>query len=230
MSTAVILQSNYIPWRGYFDLIAKADHFVFYDEVQFTKNDWRNRNVIVGKPGPHWLTIPVATSKKFGQSVFETKVTDARWARKHWNAIQTDYGKAPHFQDVADFIRSLYDTASAMDTISEINRFFIVSMAQFLDFKTRFHLSSDIAGTAGKTERLVDICSFLQVDEYLSGRAAQSYLDCEVFSEAGISVRWMNYPDYRGYVQNDGEYRSGVSILDSLFFLPAQNLFDLQNP
>lgn len=59
LSIIAILQSNYNPWKGYFDLIALADIFVIYDEVQYTKNDWRNRNHIITLQVVQWITIPV---------------------------------------------------------------------------------------------------------------------------------------------------------------------------
>ena len=113
-----ILQSNYIPWKGYFDLIAKADVFVVYDEVQYTKNDWRNRNIILTQNGPNWITIPVRVNN-LDQKIFETKIASTNWNRKHYNSIIFNYSKAPFFKDFKDFLEELYNVNS--EFLSEIN-------------------------------------------------------------------------------------------------------------
>src|SRR5208337_2736663 len=105
-----ILQSNYIPWKGYFDLINSVDEFILYDTAQFTKSDWRNRNRIKTRKGPIWLTIPVVHS--FGQSIQDTVVSDQRWATKHWATLSQSYTRAPYFADQREWLEELFRAAS----------------------------------------------------------------------------------------------------------------------
>lgn len=226
MSTVVILQSNYIPWRGYFDLIRKADHFVFYDTVQYTKNDWRNRNRIVGVDGPLWLTIPVSTSGNFGQTIAETRVLDGRWAKKHLSSVQACLGRAPQFRDhLLPVLQGLYHAAAEETELSKINRIFIEGMMGLLGVNTTLHSSADIEQQGDRTGRLVSICKSLGATTYLSGPAAKSYMDVEQFAAADIAIEWMEYPPYPAYRQMNGGYEAGVSILDVMASLPATQVF-----
>lgn len=224
MRTAVILQSNYIPWRGYFDLMARADVFVLYDEVQYTKNDWRNRNQIITKNGPHWLTIPVKKSGKFGQSIAQTEVIDGKWAAKHWMTITQNYTKAPFFAEVSDWLHPCYTAAADQTHISKVNQIFLRAIAGYLGFETQIVDSADIPGTADRVGRLVQICTQLEADRYLSGPAAKSYLDESAFADQGIGVDWMEYPPYRASPSN--AEHAPASILDALFWLPKGEVFE----
>src|SRR5438046_4323553 len=96
---AAIVQSNYIPWKGYFDLIRRVDEFILYDDVQYTRRDWRNRNLIKTPQGLRWLTIPVEVKGKYYQSIRDTKIADPVWAASHWQTIVHNYGRAPHVRD-----------------------------------------------------------------------------------------------------------------------------------
>lgn len=225
MTTVVILQSNYIPWRGYFDLIRRADHFVLYDTVQFTKNDWRNRNRIVGPTGAQWVTIPVATSGQFGQTIDQTTVTDPRWTRRHANSLQSALGRAPRFGTLGPVLVDLYAHAAGLRHISAINRFFIESVMAILGLATRLHDARDFVAQGDRTARLVSICRDLGATRYLSGPAAREYLDTSTFTTAGIAVDWMTYPAYPAYRQMDGAYQPGVSILDTLATLAPAEVF-----
>ena len=95
-TTVAMVQSNYVPWKGYFDQINMADLFVFYDDVQFTKEDWRNRNRIKTKDGLKWLTVPCGSG--IDRRICDVRIENSRWQRKHWEAIRHAYGRAAHFQ------------------------------------------------------------------------------------------------------------------------------------
>src|SRR5687768_17987150 len=92
-----IVQSNYIPWKGYFDLINSVDEFILFDSAQYTRRDWRNRNLVKTSAGPTWLTIPVATKGKFDQRICDTVVSERNWPQQHWKTIAHWYAKATHF-------------------------------------------------------------------------------------------------------------------------------------
>ena len=226
MTTVVILQSNYIPWRGYFDLIRRADHFVLYDTAQFTKNDWRNRNTVVAPNGPIWLTIPVATAGHLGQTIEEALISDSRWAGRHLKSLQAALGRAPCFRaQIKPRLDDWFGSVATMAKISAVNRFLIEHVLQVLDIKTALHDATDLPQDGDKSGRLVSICRALGATRYLSGCAAKSYLDQAQFAAAGIAVDWMDYPAYPVYQQMDGKYQAGVSILDCLAHLSPDKVF-----
>lgn len=210
-----ITQSNYIPWKGYFDAINQADVFVIYDEMQYTKNDWRNRNQIKTPNGIQWLTIPVKQGM-LDQKISETEVANQVWRKKHWKTILQNYRKAPHFEEFAPDFEELYLNDSETN-LSQINEKFIHAINQQLGITTEFRSSSDFDLSEERTQRLVNICSELKADTYLSGPAAKDYLNEAPFNDAGIGVEWLDYSGYPEYPQQFGGFEHGVTILDLLF-------------
>ena len=226
MTTVAILQSNYIPWRGYFDIIRRAGDFVLYDTAQYTKNDWRNRNRIITPDGPVWLTIPVRHSARFGQTIAQTRISDPRWTKRHLGSLQAALGRAPLFRGtLAPALADCYAEAGALDSLSQVNRLLIERVMGMLGLATRLHDAADLPQEGDRTGRLVSICKALGARRYLTGPAARSYLDEEQFESAGISVDWMVYPAYPAYAQADKGYDPSVSILDVLAHLPANEVF-----
>lgn len=207
-----ILQSNYIPWKGYFDMINRADEFILLDDVQYTKNDWRNRNQIKTAQGPIWLTIPVR-HVGLSQKIRETQIALSQWPKKHWQAIQTNYAKAPCFKEHKDWLQSLYLNCN-FNYLSEINYYFIRAIVQFLNIHTRIRSSRSFDMPIEKNERLIYLTQQVQGQEYLSGPSAQSYLDVDLFARYGIKVTWMNYQNYPEYRQLFPPFSHQVSILD----------------
>ncbi len=211
-----ILQSNYIPWKGYFDLMNLVDEFIIYDQVQFTKNDWRNRNRIMTPSGPAWLTIPVSHS--FGQSIEETRISDGRWADKHWKTFQTYYAKAPFFPSLAPLLMETFAACREEVLLSAINLRFIRLVAELLGIGARIVSSREYELAGDRCERLTSLCRQAGATEYLSGPAARDYLDEELFAESGIAVRWMDYSGYPEYPQlHAPPFVHEVSVLDLLF-------------
>jgi hypothetical protein len=210
-----ILQSNYIPWRGYFDIMRKSDVFVIYDEVQYTKNDWRNRNVIQTKVGSQWLTIPVK-QKSLSQTIKDTKIASNNWTQKHWNAIQLTYAKANHFSEYETWLSELYSEVKHYESLSEVNVFFLTKILKKLDIHTEIINSEDLHLKGDKNEKLIDSVIKLKGNCYLSGPAAKSYLDIDLFQRNGISVEWMDYSNYAPYQQWGGSFNGAVSILDTI--------------
>lgn len=214
-----ILQSNYIPWKGYFDIIASVDEFIFYDEMQYTKNDWRNRNKIKTPNGLHWLSIPVATKGHLSQDVriMDAKIVDKKWANFHWNTIKQFYKKAPYFKDYADIFEKIYKECEQEEFLCKINYKFIYVINEILGIKTKISFSQDYGLIEGKTERLVDLVQKAGGTEYLSGSAAKDYIVSELFEEANIKLSWMDYSNYPEYPQLYPPFEHGVSILDLIF-------------
>jgi len=212
-----ILQSNYIPWKGYFDIINFVDEFILLDEVQYTKRDWRNRNQIKTKDGLQWLSIPINSSGNYTQAICDMQTASNQWREKHWNSIQHTYGKAKYFQEVATWLKPVY-LETATTHLSSINFEFIKKICEFLGINTPITWSSDYNVKAeDKTKRLVDLCQEADATHYFSGPAAKNYIDLSVFEAESISVEWMDYSDYPEYDQAYGAFEHTVSILDLLF-------------
>ncbi len=190
-----IVQSNYIPWKGYFDLIAAVDEFILLDDVQYTKRDWRNRNQIKTAQGVQWLTIPVINRGGQTQLIDETEISEP-WAAKHWARIRHSYAKAPFFRDYEAPLAAMYETAGGMTRLSDINRLFLVELCRMLAIGTPLIESRAYASSGNKTEKLLALCRAAGATSYLSGPAARDYLDESAFAAAGIAVTWMDYGGY----------------------------------
>jgi hypothetical protein len=212
-----IVQSNYIPWKGYFDLIALVDEFVLFDDMQYTRRDWRNRNQIKTPQGVQWLSVPVVVKGKYTQKINETEIDGVDWATLHWKAFEQNYRRAPHFDEIAGWLKPLYLSSVAPTHLSVLNRGLIEAICGYLGIRTLISSSSDYVLSEGKTERLADICVQAGADEYVSGPAAKDYVDEAVLQQRGVGLRWFDYSGYREYPQLWGEFVHGVTVLDLLF-------------
>ena len=211
-----IVQSNYIPWKGYFDLINLVDEFILFDDMQYTRRDWRNRNLIKTPAGPKWLTIPVAVKGNYFQKINETTVSDPRWAGKHWKSIVNNYSKARYFELYRELFESLY-LGLEERFLSRINYLFIDAICKTLGISTRISWSDDYASAEGKTERLVSLCRQSGATTYISGPAARDYIDEALFSDAQIELQYMDYSSYPEYSQLSSPFDHRVSIIDLIF-------------
>lgn len=215
MKTVVVLQSNYIPWKGYFDLIHDADLFVFYDDVQYTKRDWRNRNRIKTAQGGKWLSIPVGDDTE--RLVCEVGIPDPRWQRSHWDGLRQAYDKQPYFSHYREFFEDIY-LGREWRMLSELNQHLIQRIAlELLGVKTQFGDSRSYAQAGAKQERLLSLIESIGASRYISGPAAKSYIECDRFEQAGIKLEWKDYSGYPVYKQAHPPFEHGVSILDLLF-------------
>ncbi len=214
VKTVVILQSNYLPWKGYFDLIHDADVFIFYDDVQYTRNDWRNRNKLKAHSGTCWLTIPVQA--RLDQKIHEILLPSGSWRDKHWKSIRQYYSKAPHF---ARFEQSIADTYlnGVCQSLSDLNQYLIRSIARVhLGIGTELRDSREFTGTGNPTERLIALIRDVGGTRYLSGPAARGYLQEELFAQAGIELTYKDYGGYPEYGQFFPPFEHAVSIIDLL--------------
>ena len=214
----VIVQSNYIPWKGYFDLIAAADELVLYDEVQYTRRDWRNRNRIKTREGTVWLTIPVAVKGRYLAPIREIEVSDPEWNVRHWRTLAASYGRARCFHEMAPLLEELY-LGCRETRLSDINRRFLAALCGQLGIDTPLRWSWEYpsSGAEGPSERLAEICSQAGAAVYISGPAAKAYLQSEPFEERGIRVEYFDYSGYPEYEQLHPPFDHHVSIVDLLF-------------
>jgi len=212
MKVAVI-QSNYIPWRGYFDIIHDADVFVFYDDVQYTVNDWRNRNRVKTANGVVWLTIPVGNQND--RRICDVDIRDRSWTRKHWMTIEQSYQGASGFARYGDFFRSFY--ARTWESLSVLNQTMTRAIAtDILGIRTPFLDSRDYDLSGRGSERLLQLLQRLGATDYVSGPSAQAYLDAESYARHGVRVHWKDYSSYPEYPQLHGAFAPNLSIVDLL--------------
>lgn len=216
MKKIAISQSNYIPWKGYFDLINMVDDFILYDDMQYTRRDWRNRNRIKTPLGTKWITIPVEVKGKYFQKINETIVSDNNWSKNHWTQIKQNYSNSKYFAFYKEELESLYLNSNEI-YLSKINYEFIKLICNFLDIETNIIFSSDFVLVDGKTDKLVDICSQLNANVYVSGPSAKNYLEEDKFCINNIEVEWINYNGYKEYNQLFSPFCHEVSILDLIF-------------
>lgn len=206
-----VIQSSFIPWRGYFDFIASVDVFVFHDDLQYTKGDWRNRNKIKTPKGIEWLTVPVH-HKTVSQLICETEIDNSsRWKQKHIRQWQEHYRQAPYLNEVLEL---LADIGECQDlTITQLNLKLIRRICKYLNIPTPMMLSSELSLTGSKTDRLIDLLQKLDATTYLSGPSADAYLDKKAFRRHGISLEYKSY-DYQPYPQLWGPFEGAVTVLD----------------
>jgi len=211
-----IVQSNYIPWKGYFDLINLVDEFILLDDVQYTHGDWRNRNQVKTPNGLNWLTIPVYVKGKLSQKIQDTQIADNRWRTKHWKTIQQNYRHSEFFNFYKETFENLYLGYEEI-YLSEINYRFIKKICKLLGIKTKISWSMLYHTMAQKTERVISLCKSSGATMYLSGPAAKNYLAENRFKEESIELAYMDYSGYKAYRQLFPPFIHEVSILDLIF-------------
>ena len=215
MTVVSVLQPSYLPWLGYFDLIDRSDVFVFYDDVQYDKNGWRNRNRINTAQGVRWLTVPVLRAGSFGQKLSHVLIDDrVPWAGKHLATLTQSYAKAP-FRDtclptVADVISRRWSR------LIDLDMELIHVVCRTLDMTAEFHLASELGISGDRSGRLLSICQAFGASTYLSTNAGQNYLDVDHFRTAGVEVQWQDYR-HPEYPQHRGGFEDHLSVVDLLF-------------
>jgi len=210
------VQSSYVPWKGYFDLIHSVDEFVLFDDVQYTRRDWRNRNRIKTREGLTWLTIPVAAKGKYLEPIKSIMVSDPGWRERHWRLIRSSYARSPGFAEYEELFRRLY-LDSDEQRLSAINAAFIRDVCRILGITTKITWSMDYTLESGRNERLISLCRQTGATTYLSGPRARAYLDIEMFKASGIEVSFFDYTGYPEYPQPFPPFDHHVSIIDLLF-------------
>jgi hypothetical protein len=190
--------------------------------MQFTRRDWRNRNLVKTPRGLEWLTIPVAVKGRYLQKICDTRIDDEQWRTRHWATLVHNYSKAPHFSHYRDAIEQLYLGATEPE-LSRVNRRFIDAICAILGIETKLSWSMDYRPLKdGKTERLVDLCQRAGATRYLSGPAARDYIEPQLFARAGIELGFFDYSGYPEYPQRFGNFEHGVTVLDLIFNVGPQ--------
>lgn len=216
MKRIAILQSNYIPWKGYFDMIASVDEFILLDEVTYSKGSWRNRNMIKTPTGVQWLTVPVVQKGLMQRKISEVEIRGNAWAKAHWTALEHNYRRAPYFVEISKLIKPLY-LQYEYRLLSELNRVFIKAICNFMNIETKITDCRQYELATGRINRILELCEQAGASEYVSGPAARAYLDEGDFALRDLKLSWFEYTGYIEYPQLWGDFFGQVSILDLLF-------------
>lgn len=218
----VILQPGYLPWLGFFDQVHKSDIFVIYDDVQYTKRSWRNRNKIKTSTGWMWLTVPVIQKGEYFQTLLETKIDNTQpWRKKHWASIRSNYSKAPFFKNHSRFFEDIYKYK--WESLVDLNTEIIKYLMEELGIKTQLMYSSKLKIPGKGTERLIKICQELGATHYLTGDLAKDYLEQTRFAKENIILEFQNYK-HPIYPQLYDQFIPYLSVIDLMFNCGKESL------
>lgn len=215
--TVGIIQSSYIPWRGFFDFISSVDLFIFYDDVQYTRRDWRNRNRIKTPLGGQWLSVPVKYNRTINTVIDRTPIDYSQpWQQIHIDRLRANYRTTPYFESYIEAFADILN--QPWSSISQLNVALCQWIMTLLHIKTRVKMSRDLQAQGTKSVRLLNLAKQVGANTYVSGPSAASYLDLELFRRDGIRVEYKTY-DYPPYPQPWGPFLGHVTVLDLLFNL-----------
>jgi len=222
--TLVVTQSNYLPWRGYFDMFRTADEVILLDSLQYTRRDWRNRNQIKTAQGLAWLTVPVEVSGRYHQAVDETLIAGTGWADTHRRAIENAYRRAPHFGTEGAWLAGVLGQAARHARLTDLNEELLRALCLRLGITVPITRCTTVLDRAAlvamdPSERLAALAAARGATRYLTGPAARAYLDPAPFTARGIEIIWMSYEGYPDYTQLWGDFEPRVSIVDPLLNL-----------
>lgn len=221
--TLAVIQSHYIPWAGFFDLIGGCTDIVMLDSVSYSKNSYFNRNRLIGPNGIFWLTIPVRTDGRFGQPISDVEISDDRWAKKHSRSIEQSLGHAPYFDQLWESWRDAYAISSNLRKLSDINRLWLDLVMVQLALTGNVHRDSSMAmPETDKNSRLIGICRHFGAEIYRTGPRALDYLDLHQFQSAGITVETIDYDDYYPYRNGSSNRHEAVSVLENLAYMGSE--------
>lgn len=215
-----ISQSNYLPWRGFIDIIRQADYYIVYDSMQYTKNDWRNRNLIRCNDSPMWLSVPCGSA--ISRSIDQVYPCDTEWNKKHFETIRHCYSKAPHWKVFGNRLAETYGTFDSL-SLSEVNVALLRFVLELEGVNTVVVRDTDIMDaqtllSMDRSVRLAHLCAALSAKVYLSAPAAKGYLTTDSFEKLGIDVKFYNYPKYPGYFVGNSRIERELSWIDPLMY------------
>jgi hypothetical protein len=221
----VILQPSYLPWLGYFAQLHRSDVFVFFDDVQFDKHGWRNRNRIKTAQGPQWLTVPVLTHGQQAPTNREVRIDNTQpWRKKHLAALRQNYARSPYLKEYFGLFEEIY--GRSWDTLFDLNRACFDALSHALGIQREIRLASDFAVEGDAVERLLGICRALGATHFYEGAAGKDYIDAARFSAARLTLEYQDY-QHPTYPQQHGEFIPYLSVVDLLFNCGPRSLESL---
>lgn len=223
-----ILQPGYIPWLGFFEQMYKSDVFVIYDDVQYDKESWRNRNRIKTANGVQWLTVPVIVRFEDAPLINDIKIDNKlNWRKKHLHSIKQNYSKVAYFKKYIDIFEEAY--SKKWQYLVDIDMHFILELSVLLGIDCNKIVRSSTLNISGdKIERLIEICKLFKADTFYEGAAGKNYIDDSQFARNGIKVEYQDYK-HPAYRQLHGDFVPYLSVVDLLFNHGEESLAILLN-
>lgn len=217
MSRVGIIQSNFLPWRGYFDFIQEVDTFIILEDVQYTKRDWRNRNRLRSlDTDTQWLSVPVIARR---DTNIDEVIIDRtqRWPSKALSYLEYNYKKSPFFNDYFDHIEKIFGLND--DRLVDLNYKLIRAICSWLGINTKLIRSTELDTHGKKEQKLINLVKSVNGNSYLSGPSAKNYIIEENWQRNEIKLSYKNYNGYPNYPQIAEPFVSDVSIIDLLFMV-----------
>lgn len=215
MLSVGIIQPNFIPWRGYFDFISRVDIFLFHDDLQYTKQDWRNRNKVRLLNGTStWLTVPVKASTQ--SLIMDVEIDySSDWMAKHLNIVKSNYARSPHFERYFPTFKDILLARHRL--LSDLDIVLCQQICEWLDIRTPLKKASDFGFDGVKDDKIIQLVKAVGGTRYLSGPAAKSYIQPDLWKAANLELEYIEYPNYAQYPQISEPFDPAVSVLDLLF-------------
>jgi hypothetical protein len=212
-----IMQPYFFPYIGYFQLVAAVDRFVFYDDVNFIKNGWINRNRLYLGGAVRYITVPLSGASPF-LKINQVDIQEGEgWRRKLLESVRHSYSKAPYFAEVNALLSDVL--LSQSQKISDMAKQSVIDVSNYLGLQTEFIHSStgyqnqSLSGAA----RVLDICAHEQAREYHNPPGGRELYSEEEFAKQGLKLSFIE-PKLPSYKQFSDEFQPGLSILDVLMF------------
>lgn len=209
-----IMQPTYLPWAGYFNLIANVDIFVYFDDVQFAKRSWQQRNRIIIGSEEKFLTVPVITKNLRYQNIYETKTDEEQnWRKTHLQTIKSAYSKKDYGKQIIEIIEECFNNTD--DSLCKINVSIINRIKNSLGINTKMLFSSELPIAGKKSEYLLKICEYLNANTYISALGSKEYIEDEgYFAKSTVKVEYQNYIPKEYPQKNCNNFIPYMSIVD----------------
>ena len=217
------MQPYFFPYIGYFQLMKAVDLFIFHDDVQYIKSGWVNRNRILANSEPVWFTLPVESashSAPIDQRNYQ--LNDENRVRLK-RRLEASYAKAPMYAEVLPFLSELLDCADS--NVALFNRNLLTVIAQRLEIRCKFLVSSEVSGLADikAQDKVIELCKCVSSTSYINPIGGLDLYAAPAFADKGIDLHFLrsnpiNYPQFAT------PHVAHLSIIDVLMFNPIEQL------
>ena len=208
-----IHQPDYLPWIGFFHRWFSSDLLIIYDDAQFIKGGWQNRDKILLGSNEYWLSVPVLTKKKLGQLIKDVQINyDVKWQIKHIKTLKNYYGNSKNFSDIINIIEEAYSKKHIY--LIELNLFLMENIGKYLGIKTPIKFSSNYNLKSKNTDKIIDLINAENGTTYLTGTGSKEYLNESMIKQNNIHLNYQEHDDLKKYIDSENIY---LSIIHYLF-------------
>lgn len=206
------MQPTYLPWPGFFELIARSHTFVFLDDAKLEKSSWHVRNRILINQAASFITVELSADRL--SLIKEANLAETNWRKKHAQSLKLTYARAPFGEEVLGIVLPIIENGR-QKTLADINIELITCFCQYFGIKTNLIRSSELAIEGKKSERLIEICRRLDASHYYSPAGSRDYIEEEdLFPRSGVALTYQDFPS-RPYTQfNSNDFVPYLSTVD----------------